>query len=325
MAVTGSELYYTGPDGRRWQLQGPNQNAQPATLLRKPVGLYGPPVNVERRRVLASRNTFRVATQPQQSNIELAVELTPTDVQLRTAYDRRGAEFYSTVQSWLDAWPADDGTAVAPRAGTLEARHPAGQTRYLDVYRTEEVEPLLALDPMVAMRARFLMVCSSDDPYPRLEDETFSGVLQAGALTIFTMRNPGQIAVAPRVTIDAPPSEVELSVQVGTTVLASFAFKTPGPGTFDLDPNALTFSLAGDVRPLEWWWNPNVAKLGGAAQAILKKYGTPQAAVTPIAAPWGQNADALIPAGALAQFNVRSSVAGKMSAVLTPRVERLLF
>lgn len=325
MAITGNELYYTGPDGRRWQLQGPNQNQQPATLLRKPVGLFGPPVDVQRRRVLASRNTFRVSTLPQQSNFELAVELVPPDSMQRSMHNDAGAKFYETVSRWLDAWPVDDGTSVAPKTGVLEARHPAGGRRYLDVYRTEEVESLLPLDPMVAMQARFLMVCSSDDPYPRLDDEVSQGSLVPGTVHVSMMKNPGQIAVAPRITVDAPPAQVAIKVNIGNDVLASFTFQTPGPGTFDLDPNALTYSLAGDVKPLEWWWEPNISQLGKAAQAILQKFGTPAASVTPIAAPWGQNADALVPAGSEVQVNVQSSAAGKFKVELTPRVERLLF
>lgn len=325
MTETGYQLSYVGPSGRSWQLQGPDQNAHPVTLLRKPVGLFGPPVDVQRRRVLASRNTFRVSTLPQQSNIELSVEITPPDQKIRSMYQKQGGDFLSTVRDWLSDWPVDDGTSVAPPTGSLVVKHPQVATRYLDVYRTEEVESLLPLDPMVAMRARFLMVCSSDDPYPRLDDETLKTDLPANSAVGMSLRNKGEIAVAPRITVDAPAGKVTVEVKVRSKSIARFDFNTPGPGTFDLDPNALTFSLAGDVKPLEWWWEPKLAELGAAAQALIKKHGTPQAATTPIAAPWGQNADALIPAGEPVLITVTSSQAGKVSASLTPRVERLLF
>ena len=315
-------LFYTGPSGRRWQLQGPDQNAHPVTLLRKPVGLYGPPVDVQRRRVLASRNTFRVSTLPEQSNIELSVQVAPTDNELVAG---SVDAFFDNVHAWLDDWPVDDGTTITPPTGVLESYTPGRGSRYLDVYRTEEVESLLPVDPLVARRARFLMVCSSDDPYPRLADQFVAGQAKAGEVLTQKLKNVGAIAVAPRVVLGAGPASVEVQVLVGSKRIANFSFKTPGPGVFDLDPNAMTFALAGDAKPMEWWWKPNEGLLSSAAREALKRYGTPGAAVTPIAAPWGQNADALIPAGKEATVVVKSSVAGSVRVELTPRVERLLF
>lgn len=321
----GVELYYTGPSGRRWQLQGPDQNAHPVTLLRKPVGLFGPPVDVQRRRVLASRNTFRVSTLPDRANIELTVQIAPPDGEEYMMENDGGMAFAYLLSEWLDDWPVDDGTTTTPPTGTLMARIPGAATRFLDVYRTEEVESLLPVDPLVAGRARFLMVCSADDPYPRLPDGRTFRTVASGATTTLRLTNFGTIAVAPRITLSSGPATVEVQVSAGGSRLANFTFKTPGPGTFDLDPNAMTFSLAGDAKPMEWWWSPNSSSLSKAAQTALSKYGTPAAAVTPIAAPWGQNADALIPAHEEAVITVKSSVATEVKAELTPRVERLLF
>lgn len=321
----GYTLEYIGPSGRTWVLQGDDQNAQPVTLLRKPVGLYGPPVDVQRHRVLASRETYRVSTLPQQANIELQVEVALPAVDVARLGSRAQDEYMNLLRDWFKDWPVDDGTTVAPPTGTIVAKRPGVSPRYLDVYRTEEIEPLSSIDPSVALRGKFLIVCSADDPYPRLDTDKVSTPLKPGSTAMFSVTNVGEVAVAPKLSFDMPRADTKVSVEVDGKTIAKFTYEIPGPGTFDLDPNELTFSLAGDVKPLEYWWNPNVEALSEGARKLLEMFGTPRAAVSPIAAPWGQNADALIPAGKRATINVEASQEGTVKMELTPRVERLLF
>lgn len=315
-----STLSYRDPSGRTWQLQGPNQNRHPVVLLRRPLGLFGTGVEVETRRVLNSRQSFRVQTMPQAPNIELVVQVaehTPKDMA-------------RTLQAWFNAWPEDDDDAQwnAPRTGTLIASTPWVGQRMWDVYRTEEMEPLMGVDPLVARRARFLVVASSDDPYPYGKDVAVTASLAAGQATTVQVNNVGEVPVSPRLRVDVP-ALTDVSVEVTSPTgqrLATFTYKMPGAGTLDLDPNSMTFSAGGEVKPMDWWWSGN----GGALAAMAKLLGVspeqvPNGGMTrPLALPWGQNADAVLPPGT-STVKVTASKSGSVDVSITPRYRRLMF
>ena len=315
-----STLSYRDPSGRTWQLQGPNQNRHPVVLLRRPVGLFGTGVEVETRRVLNSRQSFRVQTMPQSPNIELVVQVaehTPKDMA-------------TTLQAWFNAWPEDDDDAQwnAPRTGTLIASTPWVGQRMWDVYRTEEMEPLMGVDPLVARRARFLVVASADDPYPYGADVVAKATFVAGKQITMPITNTGEVPVPPRVKFTVPEL-TDVSVEVTSPAgqrLATFTYKVPGAGTLDLDPNSMTFSAGGEVKPMDWWWSGN----GGAIAAMAKLLGVspeqvPNGGTTlPLALPWGQNADAVLPPGR-STVKIKASKAGSAEVQLTPRYRRLMF
>lgn len=311
MTYDQMRLDYLDPQKHTWQLQGPDQNAHPAVLLRKPMGLQGVPISVERRKVLRSRDSFRVDTTIESREIEMTVEIAAN----------APSEMYTLLQRWHDAWPENDEEPYAdeaPTFGTLVSTAPGGQVRKLDVYRTEAMETLSPLDPLVALKARYLIVCSSDDPYPYGDTVRGSGTLAAGKDTVFTLTNNGEVPVSPKLTIDAGVSDVTVSARASlggaTKTLTQFSMAMKARGTFDLDPNVMTFTYEGDVFPMTYWW-----KLRPVGERI--EAGT----VKPIAPPWGQNADLVLPPGKAVDITVKSSKAGSYKWEFTPRYRRFMF
>lgn len=295
-----------GTDMPQWQLAGPDQNAHPVTLRRGVRGLWGPPVDVETRRVLQSRHTYRVGTKPKQLTIELPVHIVTPDY----------GQFADVpvgflTEQWMRSWPSDMGTSAAPLAGTLKVDHPQYGSRYLDVYRTEEFEVLTNMDPRVAGSMKMLVVCASNDPYPRSDVlvEQLRDVSEDTRKSRWSPENGGDVAISPKVYVEAATGgEVAVSVIVKPSDIlkpgygeyafymesqkneaqsAKFKFNVPGSGCFDLDPAQLTFTPgkfnakakrfqpSGNARGLHW--------SGAASEA------------RPIGLPWGQSAAVVVP------------------------------
>lgn len=311
MGFDQMKLEYIDPTGHTWQLQGPDQNAHPVVLLRRPVGLQGAPIEVQRRKVLRSRESFRVATMVQSREIEMTVQL---------AADGASA-MYGLLRKWHDAWPENDDEYYASDGrtfGQLKSTAPTGEVRFLDVYRTEEMESLTPLDPLVALRQRYLMVVSSDDPYPYGVPVAQSGALPAGKPVQVTLVNQGEVPVSPRLTINAGKSNVSIKATrktaSGVETLTNFSLQMLARGTFDLDPDTLTFTYEGDVLPITYWWKPRDNFPGIKAGEVK-----------PIAAPWDQNADLVLPPGQAVTLTLTSSTAGVYACSYTPRYRRFMF
>lgn len=306
---------YTSPiDGEEWQLAGPDQNAHPVTLRRGVRGLWGPPVDVETRRVLQSRHTYRVGTKPKQLTIELPVHIAKPDY---GKWD--GMSAADIAGDWMASWPSDVGTSVAPLPGTLKVQQPGWEARYLDVYRTEEFEMLTNMDPYVAGSVKMLVVCASNDPYPREETKWVALKGADGAPFSGNETHDGDVAWFPKIYVgyrgQTPNGEV--SIKVSTSMLlswrnsnfqfansqqpaaedADFTFKVPGSGCFDLDPAQLTFT-PGTFDAREKRFKPSGDALG------LHWSGSASSA-RPIGLPWGQSAAAVVPPSFWASFEVK--------------------
>lgn len=323
-----------GSDMPSWQLAGPDQNAHPVELRRGVRGLWGPPVDVEVRRVLQSRYTYRVGTKPKQLPLELPVHITTPEYG-----EFAGIPVGFLAERWMTSWPSDVGTSAAPLAGTLEVKVPERGSRFLDVYRTEEFEVLTNMDPRVAGSMKMLVVCASNDPYPRSEVlvEQLQGAGEGIRKSKSPLFNGGDVAISPKVYVETTGGEVSISATVKPSSIAragtpshafyvesqkneaqsaKFSFSVPGSGCFDLDPAQLTFTPgkfdakakrfqpAGKTRGLHW--------SGASSDA------------RPIGLPWGQSAEVVVPPWWEVDVEVKKATGlGNVYVDHTYRYERL--
>lgn len=263
-------VLYEGPvTGRTWQLQGRGQHDHPVTLMRSPAGLFGTNLNVTRRSLPRSRRQQRVAVRPGALPLELTF-----DVHMPTP-----AETQRALMQFVSDWP-DDGTP-----GVLRFNAGGGRWKALDVYRTDRIEDMIGIAPLAVGKAKIMIVASSDDPYPRGDYRPQVQKVAAAGTVTFTVRNDGEVAVAPRVVWQGAAATLTFGGAV------AFTTKVTGDSLVDLDAEQLTVTDAATTRPLITSWDKSPALM--------------------------------VEPGGQATFTVGSTVAGTLEAHLVPQFERL--
>lgn len=233
-------VIYDGPSGTSWQIQGEGQEGHPVTLMPKPYGLYGAPLNVKRQTFAGRRGSRRTSTLAKSPEVELQVRIDGAV----------GKDIEAKIAEFLSEWPEDG------RTGTLQVHTHTHGWRSLEVYRTEAIEPLHTRDPMVSGRAKFLIVASADDPYPVMPYEpVIVKVPHFGEAFYADVHNPGEVTIYPQIKWNGGAAELVGGWRDPVDgVQQAWHAQVTGDALIDLDPHRLTVTDAAGTRGMQLTW-----------------------------------------------------------------------